>query len=256
MITFYKQIREFHKAFGLVLRDKPDINVFKDAELCKLRYDLIKEEIGELNDAINTKNFIEIIDALSDIMYVVYGCGASFGFDLYNSFLIMIDYINYSNKLDHYDIVKITHKKNNMYMKVYSNVFNNEEDCFQMKLYLKSMVKLLQELKKTIFLTENLLETENILNKILLNVFLMGIHLEIDLNKSYNIVHSSNMTKLCKNKKEAKITVKWYLDNEKRYDSPSYRKSDNGKDWIVYNKSSGKILKSINYIPANFDCMM
>ena len=255
MITFYKQIREFHKAFGLVLRDRQDIKVLKDIELCKLRYDLIKEEIGELDDAINTKNFIEIIDALSDIMYVVYGCGASFGFDLYNSFLRMIEYIKLSNKLDHYDIVKIAHKKN-MYMKVYINVFNNEEDFFQMKLYLKSMVKLLQRLKKTIFLTENLSETENILNKILLNVFLMGIHLEIDLNKSYNIVHSSNMTKLCKDEEEAKITVKWYLDNEKRYDSPSYRKSDNGKDWIVYNKSSGKILKSINYIPANFDCMM
>ena len=78
----------------------------------------------------------------------------------------------------------------------------------------------------------------------------------VDLDKSYDIVHSSNMSKLCKNEAEAKETVAWYLKNESRYDSPSYRKSYDDKNWVIFNRSTGKILKSINYNPAKFDSML
>ena len=84
----------------------------------------------------------------------------------------------------------------------------------------------------------------------------MGILLGIDLNKSFDIVHKSNMSKLCTNVKEAQETVQWYKDNDNRYDSPSYRNSDNADYWVVYNESTGKILKSINYTPANFSEML
>ena len=76
------------------------------------------------------------------------------------------------------------------------------------------------------------------------------------MNKSYTIVHESNMTKLCKTEEEAIKTVEWYKNNEKRYDTPAYKKSKNDKDWIIYNESTNKILKSINYIPANFTNML
>ena len=51
---------------------------------------------------------------------------------------------------------------------------------------------------------------------------------------------------------EAQQTVNWYLDNRETtgYDSPAYRLGDDGVNWVVYNASTGKILKSINYTPV------
>ena len=63
------------------------------------------------------------------------------------------------------------------------------------------------------------------------------------------------MSKLCKNEKEAIETVEWYV-KEGRYDSPAYRLSDDGKYYVVYNKNTMKILKSINYTPVNFDSIL
>ena len=48
----------------------------------KLRYDLIKEELNELDYAMKTKNLKEIADALTDILYVTYGAGFAYGIDL------------------------------------------------------------------------------------------------------------------------------------------------------------------------------
>ena len=47
-----------------------------------MRYDLIEEELGELKDAIEKKDIKEVADALTDILYVTYGAGHSFGIDL------------------------------------------------------------------------------------------------------------------------------------------------------------------------------
>jgi len=86
----------------------------------------------------------------------------------------------------------------------------------------------------------------------------MGCSLGLDLDKAFHIVHSSNMSKVCKTEKEAKATVEHYIKtkNSHSYDSPSYRKSADGKYYIVYNKSTGKILKNVNYVAANFAKML
>ena len=47
-----------------------------------LRYELIKEELSELKEAINKKDIKEVADALTDILYVTYGAGHAFGIDL------------------------------------------------------------------------------------------------------------------------------------------------------------------------------
>lgn len=95
-------------------------------------------------------------------------------------------------------------------------------------------------------------ETMDALSDILYVVYGMGASLGLDLDWGMGLVHDSNMSKSCKTEEEAQLTVEHYLTNEKRYDSPAYRKSDDGRYWIVYNKSSGKILKSINYKPVSF----
>ena len=155
----FDKVINFNRSFGVPVFTEEQKEIFdKNPELVKLRLSLIQEEVKELEQAINEKDFTEVIDALSDILYVVYGAGASFG---------------------------------------------------------------------------------------------------INLNKMFDIVHESNMSKLCKTEEEAKETVQNYerLRNEGKspYDSPDYRRADDGVNWVVFNKSTGKILKSINYTPAKFD---
>ena len=132
-------------------------NGIKNEEQYALYRDLIKEEVDELREAMDNHDMTETIDALTDILYVVYGAGVSFG---------------------------------------------------------------------------------------------------IDLNRAFEIVHSSNMSKLCVSEEEAQDTVLWYKEQFKQdklpYDSPAYRRSDDEKYWVVFNESTGKILKSINYTPADF----
>ena len=52
-----------------------------------MKYSLIKEEVDELNEAFRYNNLIEIIDALSDIKYVLYGMASGFGIDMDIEFL-------------------------------------------------------------------------------------------------------------------------------------------------------------------------
>jgi hypothetical protein len=78
----------------------------------------------------------------------------------------------------------------------------------------------------------------------------------IDGDHAFSLVHKSNMSKLCVSETEAQETVQWYKDNEDRYDSPEYRRADIGDYWVVFNKSTGKILKSVNYKPVSFKEML
>jgi predicted HAD superfamily Cof-like phosphohydrolase len=48
----------------------------------KLRLDLIKEELRELEEAMKEKNLKEVADALTDILYVTYGAGYAYGVNL------------------------------------------------------------------------------------------------------------------------------------------------------------------------------
>jgi predicted HAD superfamily Cof-like phosphohydrolase len=62
-----------------MVRTKPQ---FPDEKTMQLRYDLIEEELKELELAMKTKNLKEIADALTDILYVTYGAGYAYGIDL------------------------------------------------------------------------------------------------------------------------------------------------------------------------------
>lgn len=115
-----------------------------------------------------------------------------------------------------------------------------------------------EEFKETKEATENhdMVETIDGLTDLLYVVYGTCSSYGIDADKAFALVHESNMSKLCISEDEAKLTVEWYKDNEKRYDSPSYRKAEYGDYWVVYNESTGKILKSINYKPVSFDSMI
>ena len=75
----FEDVKIFMKTFGQMVRTKPQ---FPDEETIQLRYDLIKEELNELEQAMKTKNLKEIADALTDILYVTYGAGYAYGINL------------------------------------------------------------------------------------------------------------------------------------------------------------------------------
>ena len=56
--------------------------LFQTIRLPRLRYDLIKEELEELKEAILNRDIKEVADALTDILYVTYGAGHAFGINL------------------------------------------------------------------------------------------------------------------------------------------------------------------------------
>ena len=74
-----ESVRKFMKTFGQEVKEKAE---FPSEKITSLRYDLIEEELGELKDAIEKKDIKEVADALTDILYVTYGAGHSFGIDL------------------------------------------------------------------------------------------------------------------------------------------------------------------------------
>ena len=75
----FKYVKTFMKTFGQIIRTKPQ---FPDEETMQLRYDLIKEELNELEQAMKTQDLKEVADALTDILYVTYGAGYAYGIDL------------------------------------------------------------------------------------------------------------------------------------------------------------------------------
>ena len=75
----FQSVKKFMQTFGQEIKDKTE---FPNENIVRLRYDLIKEELEELNQAIKDKDMKEVADALTDILYVTYGAGHAFGINL------------------------------------------------------------------------------------------------------------------------------------------------------------------------------
>ena len=75
----FESVRKFMETFGQEVKKKAE---FPNEKITSLRYDLIKEELEELEDAIDKKDIKEVADALTDILYVTYGAGHAFGINL------------------------------------------------------------------------------------------------------------------------------------------------------------------------------
>ena len=75
----FQSVKKFMETFGQEVKNKTE---FPNEKIVKLRFDLIKEELEELNQAIKDKDMKEVADALTDILYVTYGAGHAFGINL------------------------------------------------------------------------------------------------------------------------------------------------------------------------------
>ena len=79
----FQSVKKFMKTFGQEVKEKTE---FPNEKIVQLRYELIKEELEELNQAIIDKDMKEVADALTDILYVTYGAGHAFGINLNECF--------------------------------------------------------------------------------------------------------------------------------------------------------------------------
>ena len=75
----FERVKKFMETFGQEIKEKAS---FPNEKITSLRYDLIKEELDELKEAIKNKDIKEVADALTDILYVTYGAGHAFGINL------------------------------------------------------------------------------------------------------------------------------------------------------------------------------
>ena len=75
----FNKVGTFMKTFGQEVKTKPS---FSSDKINKLRIDLIKEELDELQEAMKSNDLLEVADALTDILYVTYGAGYAYGINL------------------------------------------------------------------------------------------------------------------------------------------------------------------------------
>ena len=78
-MTNFEKVGLFMSTFGQEVKKKSELSSEKTNFL---RLSLIQEELEELTKAIKENDILEVADALTDILYVTYGAGHSFGINL------------------------------------------------------------------------------------------------------------------------------------------------------------------------------
>lgn len=240
-LTPFEKVQEFNRAFDVMPKNpsnygNADTDAFKYARLdiftidpaaVKLRVSLITEEIKELKDAYDNNDLIEIRDALADILYVIYGMADVFGVNM--------------------DMIESEYYKKTIYNDMLKSNLENYIDSillFESKLLLNVESRAFEE-------------SINTLMKIILEVYGIYNFIGVDNIIDFAIVHASNMSKLCSNEEEAIATVADYETKFKAgtspYDTPYYYYIPEIKKWCVKNRSTGKVLKNINYIKVKFN---
>ena len=75
----FNKVKTFMNTYGQEVKERA---TFPENKIVQLRIDLIEEELNELKEAVRNNDIVEVADALTDILYVTYGAGHSFGVDL------------------------------------------------------------------------------------------------------------------------------------------------------------------------------
>mgnify|MGYP002414128021 CR=1 FL=1 len=78
-MTNFEKVAQFMTAFNQEVHTSVK---WRDLDTQKLRVDLIQEELDELKEAFDNEDVIEVADALTDLLYVIYGAGHAYGLDL------------------------------------------------------------------------------------------------------------------------------------------------------------------------------
>lgn len=164
----YNNVFNFNDVFGNIVKNEPDysleeLNKKQFDEIIKPRYNLIEEELQELNDAMNQENKIEIQDALADLLFVIHGLGSRAGIKLFGNLKEVINYINQlntkneiknyfnqndeENLIDQNDYIKLL---NDFKIEQYINIKNDDNVIHKYNLFFTEEIKTRMNIYKEI----------------------------------------------------------------------------------------------------------
>lgn len=237
-IEHFNKVGEFNTLMEHPCNVEIQFDIFDHKKIVDLRLKLIEEEFKELVKAIKEHDIVEVIDGVCDILYVVYGMMHVFGFKYEDEtdYCRKYDGVRKPSAFEFTETSLMIEKIGHRYQKISSvcNTLTNSK-------YLKNDMDLVKE---------TLCEIYDDLDIIAELCYEIGYAFGFDVDKGFNIVHDSNMSKACKTEDEAKDSIKFIKENGVWKD-PTYKLSKDGKFYILLNEH-GKILKSINYKPADF----
>lgn len=234
----YNDVKLFHEVFGHPVNNNPQINIFEEKpKLVDFRISLIEEEVNEFIEAFQKNDFIECVDAICDILYVVNGAYLVLG----------TSYIT-----ENVSIVPPLFPTANFVKPNLKIFFESFDVCGTVKSYILVLKEHINSLKMN-NKNENFDEFVHTLHKIVVDCYSLSSFFGINVDNCFEEVQKSNMSKVCLSEEEAIETVNWYKENETKYKCPSYRKSNNQNYWIIFDENTSKILKSINFKLPNLD---
>jgi predicted HAD superfamily Cof-like phosphohydrolase len=132
-------VAAFHEIFELPVLPLPMI---PDAARCRLRINLLEEELRELKEAISKKDIVEAADALADLQYVLSGAILEFG--LGSSFKNLFDEVQRSNMSKVCDSLEDAHATLDYYFQTKGTEGEIIEKSGQYLVYRKSDRKVLK----------------------------------------------------------------------------------------------------------------
>lgn len=234
-LTNYQKVAEFNVVFDCPQISHIEFNHPSQEKVLTYRCDLIREEgVEEFGKALNEKNRIEMIDAICDSLYVLYGAAWTMQIDVDYHFKYFFDSdLNTSN----FNTIQTMYIIEDNTYEILNSLFTKFQNC-EIE-FRNVMLSGNCEFDKVVTLLIKMIEI----------TYKMGHQLNFNVDKAFNLVHESNMSKVCKTEEEAQKTVykykKDYENGVSPYNSPYYYNKE--QYYVVKNESSGKVLKSINY---------
>ena len=86
-------VQAFHEAFKININHEPTINV--SDQIKELRFNLMKEENEEYQEAVRNNDLIEVADALGDMLYIL--CGTILTHGMQHKIIKVFEEIQRSN---------------------------------------------------------------------------------------------------------------------------------------------------------------
>jgi predicted HAD superfamily Cof-like phosphohydrolase len=272
--TDFDKVLEFNRLFNVPQISKSN-TVEENDSVIKNGFALITEEFEELSEAVGELEKDKELKTHIDRIHMT--SNTKLG-QIANNFL----YVNniYNPTFDIYRIIMVnTYITKSRYVSKYGNVNKymsdnvklsideQFDDITQYKLELFNNLNALSYIQQSINTVKHYVDNYSLksskytiafmeisLVDLLIKVYELG-ELQFDFKENFNIVHQSNMSKICSSEEEAKETVasyeKKYKDGNSPYDSPYYQRITSDK-WMVRNRSTQKVLKNINYHPVEY----
>lgn len=220
MNKHYEAVVDFMQVMGQPVAPKPE---FKSPKVSMLRYNLIKEELEELEEAIMDDDYVEIADALADLLYVIYGAHATFGVGV--------------EDLDVYDRFEPWSAQILPYNRAKSALdsLNSELGSFE---------RALEEY--------DAMDVRGPLDDLLDSVYRTAAFYGINIHACFDEVHASNMSKFCKTENDARVSLDMRKAAEETADK--YKNAEVhqvGDVWVLRRSDNHKVLKGMDYFEPN-----